>query len=506
MIFGFFTGLIKIVVIKKPITVTNISNYQSCSSRLESIKAAVLILFILAHWSTFLWLAQQSAQRAEVIFMVVLLAVGVGFAWHNTKTDANDCHVTKPALWLVIIAVGGSIVNTMTIRFPQANLTLLLLGIYGWLGLRSSLWRQWSKALSVVLLLAIAVPFYLEFRSGLGFGLRLLTAALVEQTLATLGINAISSHDIILTENAITHIDIPCSGLKSLWIGSLFFLMVLIIFNRQLTWEVGWKYLVFILLLLSANTFRVLILTLLTAVYDQPEMAEIFHIPLGILVFGISCGVAVLMLRMQTNPSQPILTPPRVSNQIATALLLLMIVLSGWQLVLSIRNTTLVASQEIMPLNLPPQFHPQPVSLTTSEQHYFARSDQTIAQKWRWGFEHYTGSVLIVQSLDFNMLHAPELCMTANGITVDTMTTVRITPTLQIRVLSLNQGLLTGIYWLQSGTDTTDNFGERYWRYVWLQEKNWRMIAFIINQPYPIESNMMKKLTQTLYFELARNT
>lgn len=485
--------------------VTNTSDYQPFSSRFELLKAAVLVLFILAHWPTLLWLAQKSAQRTEVTFIIVLLVVGIGLVWRNAKSDDGDCQIVKPALWLLLTTVGAGIVNTMTIRLPQANLTLLLLGIYGWLGFKQSPWLNWSKALSVVLLLAIAVPFYLEFSSGLGFGLRLLTAALVEQTLTNLGINAISSHDIIRTENAIAHIDIPCSGLKSLWVGSLFFLIVLIKLNGRLSWPVGWKYLAFILLLLSANTFRVLILTLLTVVYDQPQMAETFHLPLGILGFGISCSVAVLMLR-QTKTSLPVLTPTRVSNQVATTFLLLIILLTGWQIVISVHNTTFTAQQKIMPLSLPPQFHPQPVPLTTGEQQYFARSAQTIAQKWRWIFKDYTGSVLIVQSLDFNMFHAPELCIAANGITVDAMTTVWITPALQVRLLSLNKGQLTGIYWLQSGNETTDSFGERYWRYFWLQEKNWRMIAFMINQPYPIESNQMNNLTKTLYFELTRNS
>ena len=475
-------------------------------SRFESLKAAVLIFLLLAHWPTLLWLAQKSAQRTEVTLIIVLLSVGIGLVWHHAKTNDRDCQVAKPALWLLFIAIWGSIINLMTIHLPQVNLTLLLLGIYGWFGLKPSWWLKGSKALIVVLLLAITVPFYLEFSSGLGFGLRLLTASLIEQTLANLGINAISSHDIILTENAIAHIDIPCSGLKSLWVGSLFFLVVLIMFNRRITGNVGWKYLIFIGLLLSANTFRVLILTLLTAVYDQPQMAEALHIPLGILGFGISCSVAIFMLQRQTDSSLPVLTPMRVSNRTATAFLLFMILLTGGQTIISVHNTVFTKRQEIIPFTLPPQFHPLPVSLTTGEQRYFARSDQTIAQKWRWFFGNHTGSILLVQSLDFNMFHAPELCMAANGIMVDAMKTVKITPTLQVRVLSLNQGQLTGIYWLQSGNDTTDSFGERYWRYFWRQEKNWRMISLIINQSYPIGSSEMNKLTKILYSELARNT
>jgi exosortase O len=487
--------------------VKNTTDYQSLSLRVNLLKAAVLVFFILAHWSTLLWLAQKSEQRADAMFIIVLLVVGLGFAWRKPKTGQDDFQVVKPALLLLLIVTGGGILNTMTIRFPQADVMLLILGIYGWLGLNKAWWLKWSKGLAIVLLLAIAIPFYLEFRSGLGFSLRLLTASVVKETLATMGISAISSHDIIMTENAIAHIDIPCSGLKGLWVGSLFFLIVLIIFNIRITWNVWWKYLAFVLLLLSANTGRVLILTLLTSIYSLPEMAKIFHIPLGILGFGISCGVVVLMLlHQQTDTSSPILTPATLSNRAATVLLLFIIFLTGWQAVAAIHETTLTTQPKIIPFSLPHQFQSQPVSLTTGEQQYFAQSTQTMAQKWRFVFANNPGSILLVQSSDSNMFHAPELCLVANGITVTEMKTVKITPSLQARILSLNHGQATGIYWLQSKNYTTDNFGERYWRYLWSKEKDWRMISLIIDKPYPIQSDTIANLTKLLYFELSRDT
>ena len=487
--------------------VKNTIDYQSFSLRVNLLKSVVLAFFILAHWPTLLWLAQKSEQRANAIFIVVFLIIGIGLIWRKAKTGQNDFQVVKPALLLLLVATSGGILNTMTINFPQANMTLLMLGIYGWLGLNPAWWPKWLKTLAIVLLLALAIPFYLEFRSGLGFGLRLLTANIVEKTLATMGISAISSHDIIMIENTIAHIDIPCSGLKSLWVGSLFFLIVLIIFNIQINWKVLWKYFAFILLLVSANTGRVLILTLLTSVYSLPAMAETFHIPLGIFGFGISCSVAVLMLlSQQTNTSSPVLTPAILSNRTATVLLWLIILLTGWQAVAAIHQITPTAQPKIIPFILPHPLQSQPVSLTKGEQQYFAQSTQTLAQKWRFVFANDTGSILLVQSADFNMFHAPELCMVANGITVNEMKSVRITPFLQVRLLSLNKGQSTGIYWLQSGNYTTDNFGERYWRYLWSKEKNWRMISLIIDKPYPIQLDTIAKLTNLLYFELSQNT
>jgi exosortase O len=482
-----------------PANKTSEKNDQSLYSLNILFKIALLALWTLGHWSTFLWLARKSIYHADALLISMFLGIMFSFSIYRAQIS-SDLYLARPALILFFIALFGSILNALTINFLQADLMFWLLGIYGWLGLNQAMWPKWSRALNIVILVAFAVPFYLEFSSGLGFGLRLLTASLVERTLGIAGINAISSQDIIITENAISHVDIPCSGLKSIWVGSAFFLTALTILNIKITLNTIWKYCVFILLLLSANMFRVLILTVLTSVYHLPKIADAVHAPIGILGFSISCGAAWFMLNSSSNSSPPNDLMPKVYYDHSKKYCLFIILcLIGWQAAVIIRDEPAAAQNKIIPVTLPAILQLHSLSLTDTEKKYFSRSEQTIATKWGFIFEKNEASILLVQSRDFNMFHAPELCMAANGVVVDKMETIRIAPDRQVRVMALNNGQATGIYWLQSGKSMTDSFGGRYWRYLWSNEKEWHMVSIIINKPLPFKPNVIEKIIEPFY-------
>ncbi|MBA4366382.1 MAG: exosortase O [Desulfobacterium sp.] len=481
------------------IMTTMIHNDRSICSPNALLKIVLLALWTIGHWPTFLWLSHKSSQRPDVILIVIFLSIALGFAIYIAKIG-GDIYAAKPAMLLFLIAVCGSISNALTISFRQADLMLWMLGVYGWLGLNHALWPKWSRVLNIGILVAFAVPFYMEFSSGLGFGLRLLTASLVEGTLEIVGINAISSQDIIITENSIAHVDIPCSGLKSIWVGSAFFIAVLALLNIKITLSTIWKYCIFVLLLLSANMFRVLILTVLTSIYHLPKIAEALHVPIGILGFAINCCAAWFMLdRSIIFFPQNDLMPKVFSDRSAKYFLFLIFFLIGWQATATLYDKPTAIPNNITPVTLPAILQLHSLPLTDGEKRYFSPSEQTIASKWGFTLEKNIGSILLVQSRDFNMFHAPELCMAANGIVVDKMETIRITPDRRVRVMVLNGGQVTGIYWLQSGKYMTDSFGERYWRYLWTNEKKWHMVSIIIDKPLSFTSDVIEKVIEPFY-------
>ncbi|NEO90477.1 MAG: exosortase O [Moorea sp. SIO3G5] len=197
----------------------------------------------------------------------------------------------------------GSGISAIAFRWlvyiPQLNLLLFLLGSYGLWGLfiPPSLWR---KGLPAAILVACVVPFSTEFNSGLGFPVRVLTAHAVEQMLSAWHIVAISSHDIIVMENGIAQVDLPCSGLKSLWTGTLFLLAATWLERRQL----GIRWLLVctanLVLLAIANTIRVLLLVMIIEVWQQPQVAQVLHLPLGLIGFILACAFSWMLL--QTVP------------------------------------------------------------------------------------------------------------------------------------------------------------------------------------------------------------
>lgn len=125
----------------------------------------------------------------------------------------------------------------------------------------------------------------------------MVTAQVVEQLLSMLHVGAISSYDIIVLENGIAHVDVPCSGIKTLLVGTLFLLAATWLERRKLSlrWvAVGAANL---LMLVSANTARVAALVLVYEVFKQPKIAEIIHVTLGIIGLVCACFVTWLMLQ-----------------------------------------------------------------------------------------------------------------------------------------------------------------------------------------------------------------
>ncbi len=110
-----------------------------------------------------------------------------------------------------------------------------------------------------------------------------------------------------MLENSIAQIDLPCSGLKSLWTGTLFLLAATWLENRLLRFRWLLVCLTNILLLIAANTGRILLLVLISNVCDRPDLGHILHVPLGLVGF-ITAGL-VSWLLLQTVPRHQDKTP-----------------------------------------------------------------------------------------------------------------------------------------------------------------------------------------------------
>ncbi len=124
---------------------------------------------------------------------------------------------------------------------------------------------------------------------GLGYPARILTAHVVEMILAKFHIAALSSEDIIVLDTGIARVDLPCSGLKSLWVGTLLLLGATWIEGRRI--GAGWLLVSItnLALLVLANIGRILTLVIVAIVLKQPTIAEILHIPLGVMGFVAVC-------------------------------------------------------------------------------------------------------------------------------------------------------------------------------------------------------------------------
>lgn len=275
----------------------------------QAINGAIILSWFYLNWPTLQWFG-HSLQNLSSANQLILTSVGLLFGMqaivqvirrHSPNVFPSFCLASPPAKhWLPLALLLGSAVASIGgrwwIEFEQLPALLFLLGSYGLMGLFLSP-TLWRKGLATAVALAAVVPFWLQFTTGLGFPARILTAQAVEALLHSWHITALSSEDIIVLETGIAHVDLPCSGLKSLWMGTVLLLSMTWLEKRQigLRWLFVW--LVNLSLLVVANIARVLTLVILIYVLRQPALADIVHVPLGLLSFVMVSLTAWGMLR-----------------------------------------------------------------------------------------------------------------------------------------------------------------------------------------------------------------
>ncbi|MCB1213858.1 MAG: archaeosortase/exosortase family protein, partial [Deltaproteobacteria bacterium] len=94
--------------------------------------------------------------------------------------------------------------------------------------------ERWKASLPYLLLFLAVLPFSFHIETFLGFPLRVITAKVAYYFFESIGIHGFNHESIILVENKLAHVDLPCSGLKSLWVGSLFILALSVLENYKI--------------------------------------------------------------------------------------------------------------------------------------------------------------------------------------------------------------------------------------------------------------------------------
>ena len=490
----------------------------------------LVAVWLYANHSALSWLGQS----IRLTFEPHSLLIGIGLTAMILQLRRNWEQLGftgYPVLRLVpLLLLLGSATGTVALHWfwdvQQISVLLFALGSYGLWGLFIAP-TTWRKGLPVALLVVCLLPFGTQFGTGLGFPLRILTAHAIERLLHGWNITAISANDIIVTENGIARIDLPCSGLRGLWIGTLFLLAVTWLERRQLGLRWLLVYATSLWLFISANLMRVLLLVLLTHVLKQPHIAAMLHVPLGLLGFGFACGVGWGLLQWvpKQDPEERWQPDNREASddrfnakcnmqnvrlsepQSRRHWMLLIGAIAGLGVVASLHTSP--SLRAIALPQLPSHIQTTPISLTPVEQKFFGSSEATRAQKWRFADGNLTGSMLMVSSRSWNAFHPPELCLVGSGLKVDRMEKRQLTQDVLARWLSLQDGKLSATYWLQSSQQTTDDFRSRLWAYGFQQHKAWVMVSVLFDQtqqpPDPAIQRFVTMVHQAVHQSFTRN-
>ena len=157
-----------------------------------------------------------------LIGILVLIALQMRGNAARPRLDAAP-QLRWPAFLLVLGASIGFLVAERFLDVNSLSATLFGLATYGLLGL----WMQparWRSGLPAALLLIGVLPFGDHLQTFVGYPMRIATAGIVRDGLAAAGVHSVGVDTILVFENGISQVDVPCSGVKSLWTGMLFLL------------------------------------------------------------------------------------------------------------------------------------------------------------------------------------------------------------------------------------------------------------------------------------------
>jgi exosortase O len=483
-----------------------------CSDR-RSLSHPVHLLANGAILGLWLWLYWPLLDYLAVIFtrddfrtnQVMLLGVVVLIVVCMRKGFARPRLNSLPQLHLpaLALALSGSALYLLVERFLDINTvsaSLFGLASYGLLGL----WmepRRWRQGLPAALLLVGTLPFGEHMQTFIGYPMRVLTAAIVRDGLAGAGVASVGVDTILVFENGVSHVDLPCSGVKSLWAGALFLVAATWIERRGLDFRWILNVAGFGGLLFVSNLLRVAVLTVVGEVAGWRLFAEMLHVPLGVLGFAGTCVAAVALLRLQAPgevPSpygrgqgwgqarQPLACPIWLAPVLAVAILVMALLYTP-------RPQTVLA-QSAEGWNLPPGLAAEPVPLQPEEVEWLTRDGAESANRfrfeWRGDDETVTGSVILIASTTWRAHHNPERCLTLYGLSLDDSHTHLVRSDFPVRYISLgaNQGqgrsVRSGTYWFQSAKRTTDDYATRIWADAAIDRDRWVLISILFDGMY----------------------
>ncbi len=435
----------------------------------------------------FQWLATSicdvSPFNGVILVAGALLLAFLGWRYRQSIELTPGLH--RLPLALMLGCGCASMATQWLVSLTQLPVGLFLLGSYGLLGLwlAPSVWR---RGLPVGIAIACLLPFGVQFSTGIGAPARIATAHVVEWILHQWQISAISAGDVIVLDTGVAYVDLPCSGLKSMWTGTLFLLAATWLEGRQigLRWlGVGLANLGFLAI---ANTARVLILTILIYVLHQPAWAEILHVPMGLMGFVMASLLTWGLLRFVPTRAAQSATNYRIDRVVKVLNWRSLGALAGLLLVLAIvpmpQPERAIAAPDLSRLQWLAPMQTQTLALNPQERKFFASYPGVTTRKQQFQYGDLTGTSVVVASPTWQAHHSPELCLAAIGYKVAPVFQRVITPEVTARWLSLDDGRRSAIYWFQSATRTTDDFMSRFWDEVFRRETRWTMVSVVFDR------------------------
>lgn len=348
--------------------------------------------------------------------------------------------------------------------------------------------EKWKASLSLLLLFFVCLPLSYHIETFLGFPLRTASAKIVGNFLSVIGLKIQSTETLLLLENSYTHIDLPCSGIKSLWSVTLLSIALSLIENYTINTAWVISLVISLSLVAVANIFRIVLLVLLSEATLPTAVMDFLHLSFGLVGFLAASGIAysVFTLFCRKNESRENSSAQHFSYaSVAFVILVLASALSFNEVYLPATDTRIVPRRVDSSGNL---------DLTQEEREFFLHNGVISYQKNRFAISGITGTAFLVLSKSWRGHHHPEQCLQGQGHVIDSATTLLLAEGLPVRSVSVDHSGNRVIYWFQSATDSTDDYSSRIWEGLRHPDKSYVMVSLYLEEPRKIESIFLHTL------------
>jgi len=469
----------------------------------------IWLLFFLYFRTNIVWVYSYFSSSAtyEYLFLF-LLAILVFFISTKSKFSLkNKDFLSKNTYFLLFSIITLDQVNVYFLHYQIISATAMLLFFYTILRLYLDE-KTWKRGFYIFAIIALSLPFAEHIQTFLGFPIRLFTAKVVSTILGLLGHFNISNATVILTENAATSIDIPCSGIKSIYTGSLVFLILLFLKNSRLGLKILGIFIFYLLTLIFFNIWRVFSLVYIYDILNFPEFADTIHVGIGILSFIISTIILWKLLDKFADKKDEKVNKglnkktvkQKIKSQYIIVLLIFALVLdTAYISFLSDKNPIQLNNKEIV-LNIE-NTKLTKVPFEAKEKEFFESKDIEFTGKYQGKTENNQNfSLLIVSSSSWKTHHNPEICIQGLGHKIDSSEIFQI-GNFKVRKLSLNDGKDTIFYWFVNGEKNTIDYSERVWEGIKNPSEVWTLVEVGFTGDVDLENSEI----QNLIIELQSN-
>lgn len=486
-------------------------------------------MILLALWGWLYWAVFGyfriifSMEEFRTNQLLLVLVLGLFIIQFRKERWQPRLDVLPQIFWpgLSLVAI-GSVLYLFSERYLDINtLSASLFGLatYGLLGLWISP-RRWLAGLPAALLLIGTLPFGEHLQTFVGYPMRIATARIIQEGLQAAGVHSVGLDTILVFESGLAQVDIPCSGIKSLWTGMLFLIAATWIECSAI--NLRWFGIAALMgvLLFVANVARVGVLVFVGQVAGWELIAEFIHVPLGVLAFAVVCVVVLIIIRKQRTFKSRVPSLSNHNNSEEDSVKaakrpvwlapLLAVGIAGMALAYTPRPIPAMAQAKIdwvFPSALQVQENP----LSPGLYAWVTQDGAEFADRWDFTWQdepsQASGKLTFVTSTTWRAQHHPDRCFEAHGITVESAQTVLFDENFSAQWVLVSGGphQATALYWLQTGNQATDDFATRIWSDLGSERQPWVLVTLLLDDVYPTNSITVQTIAELVRTAVANS-